>query len=212
MTIEIKNYDLKDISILNSENSYESILWNPKHTIIVLGRSNKIDQSLNIENVKMDCIPVYKRPSGGEAVVLTSKTLVIALKFETSKNSNIYKYFNKINEEIVGVLKKMGVKNIQLNGISDISLNSKKILGSSMYFSRDILFYHAILNVNESVDTISRYLKHPEREPNYRKSRTHNEFVTSLYKEGYKIDLIDLTNALEKSFLSINEDVNTLKV
>ena len=43
--------------------------------------------------------------------------------------------------------------------ISDIAIGDKKILGSSMYRKKNTIFYHAVLNVSESITEISKHLK-----------------------------------------------------
>ena len=84
------------------------------------------------------------------------------------------------NYKIISVLESFGITNLGYKGISDITINDLKILGSSIYQNKHVVFYHAVLNVCESVSWIGRYLKHPVREPDYRKNRNHNDFVTSI--------------------------------
>ncbi len=57
-----------------------------------------------------------------------------------------------------------------------------------MYLKDNQYFYHAVLNISEDPELFSKYLKHPGKEPDYRKGRTHTEFVTSLWKKGYQIN------------------------
>ncbi len=72
-----------------------------------------------------------------------------------------------------------------------------------MYLNRGVLYYHAVLNISEEVSMISRYIKHPPREPDYRQGRSHEEFVTSLAKEGYKFDYYDIKNAVSKALAEV---------
>ncbi len=58
------------------------------------------------------------------------------------------------------------------------------------------LVYHGVLNLGENPVIFERYLRHPRREPDYRQNRTHSEFVTSLEKEGYRIEFEDLASVL----------------
>ena len=102
-----------------------------------------------------------------------------------------------LNDKIMNALSGLGVQNLSMKGISDISIGNKKILGSSIYLRKNTLFYHAVLNISESVDVISKYLKHPTKEPDYRKGRSHKEFVTSLLSEGYTLSAKQLISALD---------------
>jgi lipoate-protein ligase A len=62
-------------------------------------------------------------------------------------------------------LKGAGVKNLAMRGISDIAIDGKKILGSSIYRSKDALLYHAVLNFGEPASTFEKHLKYPSKEP-----------------------------------------------
>jgi lipoate---protein ligase len=200
--IEIKKYDLPDFVIYEStKNTFR--IWQPEETYIVLGTSNKPEESLNEENILNDHIQVYKRPSGGQSVVLTPKTLVIAvLKIETEIKAPKL-FFQEINSIIISALEEFGVKNLFHKGISDIAIGEKKILGSSMYRNKEKNFYHAVLNISESTDLFERYLKHPVKEPDYRKGRTHKDFVTSLKNEGCNLNIDEIKKSLDLNFQKI---------
>ena len=205
--IEIQKYDLPDFDIMHdAETSTAHFLWQPGDVYVVLGNSNKPEENLNEKEISEDNVQVYKRPSGGETVVLTPKTLVISAKITLDTFSDPKYYFRYFNKKIIDGLENLGVKNLSYRGISDIALKSKKILGSSIYRKRKALFYHAVLNVSEPVETIERYIKYPTKEPDYRKGRSHKEFVTSLYNEGYSFSLDQIHDALKVALSEINED------
>ena len=185
--MEIKPYDLPDAELLEDNTStYRFMVWEPGGLCIVLGQSNQLDQSVYIERTTVDGVPVYKRASGGETVVLSTGTLVVSILKRGDGLRSPRLYFNAYNEKIIQALRGLGVKNLSANGISDICIGNQKILGSSIYRSKDRVFYHGVLNRAESVDVIERYLKHPVREPAYRDGRGHREFVTSLAQQGYQ--------------------------
>lgn len=193
--IEVKTYDLPDFSIFHSDKD-DFFVWNPNRKIVVLGTSNIPGNSVNTENVLADSIDVYIRPSGGQAVVLTPNTIVISVLLNYPDLKSPKEIFTIINNIIIDVLIKTGVKNIAAKGISDIAIGERKILGSSIYRKKEKHFYHAVLNISEKTSTIERYLKHPPKEPDYRKGRSHADFVTSLKKEGYNISVGEILNSL----------------
>ena len=195
----VEDYNLKDYSIIDSDKDNDSVVWTPDNTYVVLGRSNNAIQSLNLEEVSEDKVKVLKRPSGGESVILSPKTIVIGVKIKLDNALNAHQYFKIINGKIINTLTDFGVKDTYMKGISDISINNKKILGSSIYKKKDIVFYHAVLNISESISLITRYLKYPTKEPDYRKGRNHEDFVTSLNLEGYDINLLDFKNSLSRN-------------
>ncbi len=199
--IEIRKYDLPDMNIFHNQDINKGFFcWIPDKTYIVLGNSNKPDQNIKEDAVKEDNVLVYKRPSGGQTVILTPETLVISVKLVLEKFSDPQKYFQFINNHIKDGLKDLGITNVNSRGISDIAIGEKKILGSSIYRKKNILFYHSVLNVSEHANTIEKYLKHPAKEPSYRKKRSHAEFVTSLYAEGYNYNVEEIKFSIQKKF------------
>lgn len=195
--IEVRNYDLPDYKLLDS-NKNELLVWIPDNTYIVLGASNKPETSLISENVILDKIRVFKRLSGGHAVVLTPRTIVISKLYVNAEKLQPKTVFNEVNFKLISVIESLGVKGLEATGISDIAISGKKILGSSIYRFKNKLLYHAVLNHSEPVTTFERYLKHPQKEPDYRKGRRHGEFVTSIHKEGYILSMNEITEIATK--------------
>jgi len=197
LEIIIKEYDLPDNELLQGEPlSYCFMVWIPAFTCVVLGQSNEVEDALYVENILNDHIPVYKRPSGGEAVVLSPRMVVVSVLKRGDKFRAPGFYFKTYNERIIDALRSVGVKELKTGGISDICIRDRKILGSSIYRSKDLVFYHAVLNISESSSLMDRYLKHPRREPGYRGGRVHGEFVTSLTREGYELSPEEIRQAI----------------
>jgi len=203
MQFEVQPYDLPDFQIFHSEKDIDHFIWRPDKRYIVLGRSNNAETALFTDQVTEDDIEVYKRPSGGETVILSPNTLVISVKLKIENTLDTHQYFNIINNKIIKSLSDLGVKDLWTKGISDISIGEKKILGSSIFRKKERLFYHAVLNVSESVDVIAKYLKHPSKEPDYRKGRDHKEFITSLHATGHKLDFHEISKAIDKGLLTL---------
>lgn len=200
-------YNLPDNELLLSESNYGFKIFKPHKSYLVLGRSNKEEQSIFLDLAKEDNITILQRPSGGEAVLLTPNMAVISIKMPLIKGQKPNFYFENANALISDCLKEMGVENIHSRGISDLSIGDKKILGSAIYRRPNSMFYHAVLNINEDIKLISKYLRHPKREPDYRKGRPHSSFITSLNDESFTINYdvlhICLENTLSSSFFSI---------
>jgi len=199
--IEVLKYDLPDSRLIDIEAENDDwFLWLPDKIYLVLGQSNKAEESLYADRVLADKIPVYKRPSGGESVILTPNTLVISVRLLAEKLENPQVSFKKINNLIINGLSGLGVKDVGYRGISDICIGEKKILGSSIYRKKNLVFYHAVLNISEDIELIGKYLKHPRKEPDYRMGRDHGEFVTSLLAQGYKLTHQEIKWSVEESF------------
>lgn len=198
--MEVLEYNLPDKKLLETTVVPAAFLWQPDEVYVVLGRSNQPEDSVFSERLKEDGVQLLKRPSGGETVVLTPRMLVIACTWSLDVSSSSAEVFRRSNQIVMEVLMDLGVKGVNQRGISDISLGELKIAGSAMHRARDRWFYHAVLNVGEPTGTIAWYLKHPRREPDYRKGRPHTLFVTNLWEAGYPISMAELTENLSTAF------------
>jgi lipoate-protein ligase A len=186
--IKIKKYDLPDAELLTG-NGTDPIVWVPERFCIVLGQSNEPGESIHTAVAEEENIPVYKRPSGGETVILSPNTLVMSFVKRNEPLRSPKRFFSLFNGTIIDSLTSLGVKGLGQKGISDICIGEKKILGSSIYRNKNLLLYHAVLNISEPVSNMEKYLKHPSREPDYRAGRSHADFVTSLAAEGYVLSV-----------------------
>ncbi len=174
------------------------MVWQPEETVIVLGQSNQADTAVNTDISEADGVMIFKRPTGGQTVILTPRTIVISVRLLSEKLDNPQVYFKRINKLIIMALANLGVSDLNEKGISDITIGEKKILGSSIYRKRNMVFYHAVLNISETPEFIGRYLKHPSKEPDYRIGRKHEDFVTSIHLSGYPIEADKILEELRR--------------
>jgi len=200
MPVIVRPYDLPDAALFGGTGD-GMMVWQPEETVIVLGQSNTPERSLIFENVLRDGIPVTKRPTGGEAVILTPQMAVITVAREFPGIARSKDFFMEVNAMILDLLSDLGVRNYGTRGISDITIGHRKILGSSMHRRENRLVYHAVLNLSEDPSIFEKYLRHPSREPDYRQHRSHSDFVTSLKKEGYNIHYQVIAAILSRSLI-----------
>ncbi|MEO5356332.1 MAG: hypothetical protein H7844_03420 [Nitrospirae bacterium YQR-1] len=180
-------------------------VWEPCETLIVLGRSNVAADEVYMHRAQQSSIRVLRRMGGGGAVVLSKGMLILTFSTMSNVLVNPSDVFNTVNMKIMSVLSSYGVRELSLMGISDICLNSKKILGSSLYLPQGGIVYTASLLFNCELSDIEKYLKFPTRYPQYRAERTHSEFLTTLYKEGYTMPAESLAQSLMKSFCDMSK-------
>jgi lipoate-protein ligase A len=195
-------YSLPDNDLLQSEQNQGYMLFIPEQKYLILGRSNQAEEAVFVEKALADGVQIMQRASGGQTVLLSENTLVIAIKMPLVNGFRSDKYFELANGVIIKCLEKMGVKNLHSKGISDLSIGELKILGSAIYRSQTSVFYHAVLNLSESNSSISKYIKHPSKEPDYRQGRSHDEFVTSLQQQGFDIPVTNIIACLTQQLKS----------
>ncbi|MDD2636153.1 MAG: hypothetical protein PHW82_11740 [Bacteroidales bacterium] len=184
----LQEYNLPDKSLFERKKP-GVFIWQPNEVYVILGQRDNVENAVEVEVVKREKAVVMQRPSGGHAVVLTPNTLIVSLLSREHKLTAFKTFFYDCNMKIIKALEKQGVNGLNIQGVSDVVLNGKKIVGSSMYRGKDFLFFHAVINIAEDSNYIDQFLRHPKTEPEYRRKRKHSEFITSLNQQGYMINL-----------------------
>ena len=196
----IMNFDEDLIEQVREGAAWTYRSWEPERSMVVLGRGNQAEREVWQDRCQKDQIPIIRRRVGGGTVVLSPGTLVISLVKRVQHQYHFHEYFQQINTYIIEALESLGIKNLNQQGYSDICIRDRKILGSSMYRSRDILFYTASLMIANDLTLLERYLKHPSKEPEYRQGRSHAEFVTTLGIEYPTIPFAQIQQAVDNTF------------
>lgn len=181
-------YTLPDAALMDDlESPYRSLAWIPPGPVVVLGCSSRLEQAVEEERVRLDRVPVQRRPSGGESMFLSPRMAAISLTLDLGARPLPRTLFDATGAALIGALEGLGVTGLSVRGTSDLTLGERKVLGSAIYQRGTRLFYHAVLNVAEEPAMIQRYLRHPAREPQYRQGKLHEDFVTSLAREGFSL-------------------------
>lgn len=160
-------------------------LYEPREVSIVLGAGRRAEEDVVVERAEADGVEILRRKGGGGTVVLTPGQVVLALVAEVASPYRNLEYFRLLNDWFRRALGTMGPGKVEDRGISDLAIRDRKILGTSLYRRRQLLFYQASLLVDVDLDLFDRYLRIPSRVPEYRRSRGHREFCTTLRREGY---------------------------
>ena len=164
-------------------------LYEPPEVYAVLGASGNPRQDLILERLGEDGVPFQFRRGGGGTVVLSPGQVVLALVAEVSSPYRNREYAQEINCWFMAALGNLGVRGVEHRGISDLALAERKILGTSVYRRRLVLFYQASLLVCNDLSLFDRYLAMPVRVPDYRRGRGHRDFCTTLRQSGYDISV-----------------------
>lgn len=190
--------DERVLNKIDQGKEYEYAVYEAERTVVVLGRSRRVDEDVLVENCLHDDIPILRRAGGGGTVVLGRGIIILSVAGATHVPFSLREHMNAVNMAIVQVLLDAHVKDLRISGISDIAIGNRKIVGSSLYRKRDTVLYQGSLLHSPDMSIFDRYLKHPKIEPDYRCGRSHREFLTSLFQEGYLIEMGDLIDALRK--------------
>jgi len=163
--------------------------WEPQNISVIAGRSSIIEKEIITENCIRDNVPIFCRRTGGGSVVLAPGMLVFSFAERLIEKKPNWKYIEKINNKIIKILESVGVTGARQAGVSDLTINNRKIMGSGLYVGRDVLFFQGVILINPDFLLFEKYLRHPLREPDYRKGRRHGDFLTSLWQEGFYVKI-----------------------
>jgi lipoate-protein ligase A len=182
------------------DTAYACEIYEAPRVEIVLGRSANVEKELYLENCLADGVVINRRSGGGGTVVLSPGVIILSIAGKSGLPYHLREHMLGVNDGIIQVLHGLGVRGLSHEGISDIALKGKKILGSSLYRSGSLVLYQGSLLLNPDLGLMDRYLKQPEKQPAYRRGRPHGRFVTSLHLEGYTITAAELAVHLRNRF------------
>lgn len=170
---------IDDQILRRSDESLALSCWIPSSPLVVLGSSNQATLEVDEERCARDDVPVLKRYGGGGTVLLYDGCIVVSCGAWVRQHFQNGFYFQSLNQAVIDCLAEQwpACAALTQRGLSDIALADKKLAGTSLFRSRNYLLYQASLLVEIDSEKISRYLKHPSREPEYRGGRTHRDFL-----------------------------------
>ena len=157
---------------------------------VVHGPSCNVPDEIYTSNCATAGVSVLARRGGGGTVVLSKgMCVIVVVGFRDGRHA--LPIFDSIHRSMITLLEQCGVKDLKQQGISDLTIGNHKILGSSLYLGSkpQLYYYQSCLMVSSEIDLLNRYLKHPPREPDYRKSREHSSFCSTLNNEGYSLSV-----------------------
>jgi lipoate---protein ligase len=193
-------------------NGGETLLfWEPRETFVVVGYANKIATEVNFVACAAKKIPVFRRCSGGGAVVQIPGGLNYSLILPITENgptrsiSSANKFIMEKNRTAIEtLLPEFKVKNskpkISVRGHTDLCLGNLKFAGNSQRRRKNFLLFHGTLLLNCNLVIVGELLPMPSLQPDYRASRSHEDFVTNLNlpAEKVKAALMKEWNATEE--------------
>lgn len=170
----------------------------PQSWHVVMGASGKAEQEVDIEALHTDAVPLYKRKGGGGTVLLGPGIIVVTVHAGVAHLYQNQAYFEAINSALIQVFGVWKSLPYCQKGICDIAVGQHKIVGCSIFRRKYYLLYQASILVDFVLTTMKRLLRHPPREPDYRKGRDHERFLTSLRLLGITYPIEEMALDLQR--------------
>jgi lipoate---protein ligase len=77
---------------------------------------------------------------------------------------------------------------VRVQGYTDLTWNGLKFSGNAQRRKRRCLLFHGSFLLNFNLELISRTLRPPTQQPEYRNQRPHSEFITNLKVERSRVE------------------------
>ncbi|HMW07192.1 MAG TPA: lipoate--protein ligase family protein [Leptospiraceae bacterium] len=186
------------------------------HNTIVLGISDSVSKNIPEDKIRefkndypqlrksykrKESLYISRRASGGGTVFHDSEfNLNYSLFASTKERKELYPVKDSYKILLGLVTDAIGKQGIAASyaGKSDIAIETdgvlKKISGNAQFRKRDCIVQHGTIILDTKIiNLVLENLSHPPEEPDYRKNRSHSDFLTSLPNtfsiSRFKIDL-----------------------
>jgi len=158
-------------------------VWEPREPFVVLGYSSRIAADVKLLPCRRARVPVFRRCSGGGTVLQGSGCLNVSLIMRldrspmlatiTGTTAFVLQRHRDALEPVVG-------RAIAIEGLSDLAIDGLKFSGNAQRRKKRCVLFHGTVLLGLDLALVERCLALPQRQPAYRKRRTHRNFLTNL--------------------------------
>jgi len=176
-------------------------IWESPEVFIVVGYGNKVQTEVNVVACEARPIPILRRCSGGGTVVQGAGCLNYALVLQITPNSptrsisSANEFIMERNRSATESALRAPHPALRVQGHTDLAIGSLKFSGNSQRRRKQFLLFHGTFLLDFDLSLVSRLLHPPSHQPEYRASRSHDEFVTNL-----NVSRADLKTALTRAW------------
>ncbi|MEW6512111.1 MAG: hypothetical protein AB1428_14265 [Bacteroidota bacterium] len=185
--------------------------WEPTSAFVVLGYTCDVAREVRIDACRARRIPLFRRTTGGGAVVQAPGCLNFSLivpinsmpDFATAGGTSAF-----IMRKSAEALQQLTPAHITLSGFSDLTVGTRKCAGSAQRRLQRFLLFHGSILLGLPLLLVEELLPLPSRQPAYRKGRAHSDFLLNLdlaagavreaLQQAWEIDRSALPYASEK--------------
>ena len=172
-------------------------LWESPEPMVIAGRSSRLSQEVRLDACRQQGLGVWRRSSGGATILAGPGCLMYAVVLSYEKRPEL-RSLDQAHGFVLGRLASAiaaQLPNVARAGTSDLVLAQRgnpvagnctddttalKFSGNSLRCKRTHMLYHGTLLYDFQIAMVAEYLRSPPRQPDYRASREHSQFVTNL--------------------------------
>jgi lipoate-protein ligase A len=168
-------------------------LWESPTPLVVLGRSSRAHEEVDLAECDRRGIPILRRSSGGATIVTGPGCLMYAVVLSYAARpaaQGIHNSHAYVLDRIATALQEVE-PHVARAGTSDMIVrddtplgadltSARKFSGNSLRVKRTHFLYHGTLLYNFDLALVPALLRHAPRQPDYRMERNHADFITNL--------------------------------
>ncbi len=167
-----------DDSLLDAGHETLRFWESPVH-FVVLGRSGRVEEEVNVAACEAAGIPVLRRSSGGGTVLQGPGCLNYALALSLAHRPALGSVPDSYGILLSRVARALRLPGLEVRG-SDILLRGRKVSGNAQRRTKGWLLHHGTILHGLDVRLLEHILPEPRRQPSHRGGRTHRQFVATL--------------------------------
>lgn len=157
-------------------------VWQAPETAVIVGRSSKVSVEVFTDEAAAKHISIMRRPSGGATVVIGAGCLLYSLLIDMNARPALRMLdamHQFVMDRMVAAMHRFNAS-VRYDGTCDLVIDDRKFSGNSLKVGRNWTLYHGTILLGMDLSLINQLLRHPPREPEYRRGRLHSDFVTNL--------------------------------
>jgi len=157
--------------------------WESASHFVVVGYANKVAEEANVDACRALGVPILRRCSGGGTVVQGPGCLnySVVLRIDQSPElqsiTGTNRYVMQRNRDAIA---RLWGQPVSIEGHTDLATGSLKFSGNAQRRKREWLLFHGTFLLDFDLSLIGKVLLAPLRQPDYRRQRSHSDFVTQL--------------------------------
>lgn len=159
-------------------------VWTCNQTAVVLGVSRDVSIEVDEQECARRSVAIVRRASGGGTVVIGPGTMQYAFVIPHPPGEeppSLGAVRRMCNDTVVRALGRSGVTGtVDTDASGDLRVADRKIGGLALRRQRDATLLHGTLLVEPDLEMISAVLRHPVREPEWRRGRPHRSFLAAI--------------------------------
>ncbi len=154
-------------------------IWESPQPCVVIGRSSRVANEVNVSECRRLGIPVLRRCSGGTAVVTGPGCLMygVVLSYQHRPQLRVLDHAHAFILDAMAEALSVLAPGVERLGTSDLTRQKLKFSGNSLRCKREHLLYHGTILYRFPLTVIGQCLGTPPRQPEYRQDRDHDRFV-----------------------------------